>query len=59
MEKIKTNKIKCLKCGDEIESVSEHDFRMCSCGACGVDGGRDYLKRIGKAGDWAELSECE
>ena len=35
------NRIKCLKCGDIIESTYRHDFVMCSCGACFVDGGHD------------------
>ena len=45
--KIQTNKIKCKKCGDIIESKSTNDYKRCSCGAVAVDGGRDYLKRIG------------
>ena len=31
----------------------------CSCGACAVDGGHDYLRRCGNLGDWEELSEAE
>lgn len=53
------NKIKCKKCGDIIESTSVHDFKFCSCGACAVDGGHDYLKRTGNKEDWEELSEVE
>ena len=56
---IKTNKIKCRKCGDIIESTSVHDFKFCSCGACAVDGGKEYLRRIGEREDWEELSEFE
>ena len=37
------NAIQCKKCGDIIESVSVHDFKTCSCGACSVDGGHYYL----------------
>lgn len=51
------NKIRCRKCGDIVESVSRHDFKMCSCGAVGVDGGHDYLRRTGKKEDYEELSE--
>lgn len=50
------NKIKCLKCGDVIESVYRHDFKTCSCGACSVDGGKDYLRRVGNNEDFEELS---
>lgn len=61
---IKVNKIKCKICGDVIESTSVHDFRECSCGACYVDGGRQYLRRgwdpkFGDAHDvFEELSVC-
>lgn len=45
MNKIISNKIKCKKCGDIIESKHRHDFRWCSCKNCAVDGGLDYMKR--------------
>lgn len=58
MRKIKVNKIKCLECGDVIESKSVHDFVTCSCGASSVDGGKDYLRRCFKyKGCFEELSE--
>lgn len=44
--KILKNCIQCKKCKDVIESVDVHDFVICSCGACGVDGGLEYLKRM-------------
>jgi len=46
--KIIRNSVKCLKCGDEVESKYRHDFRFCKCGAIAVDGGHDYLKRCGQ-----------
>lgn len=57
MNKILINKIKCNKCGDAIESKSVHDFKFCSCHSVAVDGGHDYLRRIGNREDWEELSE--
>ena len=52
------NAVKCKKCGDVIESVSVHDFKTCSCGACSVDGGRCYLRRCASSpDDFIELSE--
>lgn len=39
-------KIRCLKCNDIIESLSVHDYRKCKCGACSIDGGKEYT-RIG------------
>lgn len=56
---IKRNRIKCLRCGDIIESYDIHDFKWCSCKACAVDGGHAYLKRCGEYGSWEDLSECE
>ncbi len=36
-------KIKCLICGDIIESKSVHDLVACKCESCYIDGGNDYL----------------
>lgn len=58
-EEIISNKIKCKKCGDIIESKSTNDYKSCSCGAVAVDGGKDYLKRIGKEKDHIELSKLK
>ena len=55
-EEIISNKIKCKKCGDIIDSKSTNDYKKCSCGAVTVDGGKDYLKRIGNDEDHEELS---
>ena len=49
--KIIKNAIRCNVCGDEIESKTRHDFVTCSCGACSVDGGHDYLRRSFKDKD--------
>ena len=59
MPRIIRNAIRCRKCGDIIESETVHDFRVCSCGACTVDGGHDYLRRCGTLEDWEELSKAE
>ena len=59
MEKKKeiiSNKIKCKKSGDIIESKSTNDYKRCSCGTVAVDGGKDYLKRIGTEEQYEELS---
>ena len=58
-EEIISNKIKCKKCGDIIESKSTNDYKRCSCGAVAVDGGKDYLKRIGKEEDYIEFSNLK
>ena len=59
MEKIIINRIRCCKCGEIITSHHVHDFKMCGCGTCGVDGGQEYLRRIGDREDWEELSEVD
>ena len=51
------NMIRCKKCGDIIESESIHDFKCCKCGAVAVDGGKDYLRRLGNLDNIEELSE--
>ena len=44
--------IYCKKCKETIESKEPHDFKMCSCGSCGIDGGIDCGNRIlGKLSD--------
>lgn len=55
-EEIIINKIKCKKCGDIIESKTVNNLKRCSCGVVAVDGGKDYLKRIGNKEDYEELS---
>ncbi len=40
--------VKCRLCGDQIESRHRHDLRYCSCQKVAVDGGRDYLRIVGK-----------
>ncbi len=50
------NSIKCKHCKDIITSKNRHDFNMCSCNKVGVDGGLDYLRRIGDLKDYEDLS---
>ena len=57
MNKIIVNNIKCKKCGDVIEWTYRHDLKFCKCGA--VDGGKDYLRRLGYEDDYEELFEVE
>ncbi|MBQ5591201.1 MAG: hypothetical protein IIU65_05935 [Clostridia bacterium] len=60
MKKIIKNAIQCNLCQDIIESKSTHDFVTCKCGACSVDGGREYLRRGAKdASHFTELSILE
>ena len=41
-------KIKCLICGDIIESKSVHNLVSCKCESCHIDGGDEYLRFGGK-----------
>ena len=56
INRIRTNRIKCKKCGDIIKSYHVHDFKWCSFKTVAVDGGREYLGRLGNTGDYEELS---
>ena len=57
---IRRNAIRCNLCGDEIESTHRHDYVCCTCGACAVDGGHDYLRRSYKENCcYAELAVIE
>lgn len=44
---ILSNSVICLECNDTIYSKHRHDFVQCSCGNIAVDGGMEYLRRIG------------
>ena len=58
--KIIRNAIRCNLGGEEIESDYRHDYVRCSCGACAVDGGHDYLRRTFRDKDcYTELSVVE
>lgn len=59
MAKIIINKAKCKKCGDIIESKEANDFKRCICGSIAVDGGLEYIKRVGNKEDVIELSKFE
>jgi hypothetical protein len=57
--RIKRNAIKCNHCGDVIESTHVHDFKWCACKSIAVDGGFEYIRRVGNLEDIMELSEFE
>lgn len=57
--KIIENKAKCKICQDIIESESTNDLKRCSCGSIAVDGGLDYIKRLGNLDNIIELTKYE
>ena len=52
---ILSNQAECLKCGDAPYSTTRHDFQYCKCGAMAVDGGMEYLRRVGDPSEIDEL----
>ncbi len=53
---ILVNQVRCNKCGDAPYSANRHDFKSCKCGAISVDGGMDYLRRVGDVHDYTDMS---
>lgn len=45
-------KIRCKKCGDVLQSKHVHDFVMCKCKSCFIDGGDEYTRIGGWKTDW-------
>lgn len=37
-------RVKCLHCGDVIQSMYRHDYKWCSCHSVAIDGGGAYTK---------------
>lgn len=56
---IRRNSAECLKCGDHIESKHVHDFRYCKCKSVAVDGGFDYIRRVGNPENYFDTSIWE
>lgn len=63
--KIIRNSAACLWCGVEIVSRHRHDFVTHACkrhdgsdSEIGVDGGPEYMRRIGEASDMIDTSIC-
>lgn len=50
------NAVICNKCDDFIFSKTRHDFVTCKCGAISVDGGQDYLRRVGDLSAATDMS---
>ena len=56
--RIKMGKVKCLACGEILESKSVHDFQACSCPQhTFVDGGDEYTRIGGQDLDMIEVLE--
>ena len=54
--KVIVNKVRCKSCDDIIESKHRHDFVFCKCGKIAVDGGKEYLRRVGDLKNYDDLS---
>jgi len=55
-KRILSNQVLCLKCGDTPYSAHTRDFKYCQCGNVAVDGGMDYLRRVGGESGYVDLS---
>lgn len=53
---ILSNQVRCKVCDDEPYSANRHDFKRCKCGNIAVDGGMDYLRRVGGEQGFEDLS---
>lgn len=53
------NAVKCKRCGHVVESTYQHDFKFCTCGAVGVDGGHSYIRRVGDPNQMEDRSEFD
>jgi hypothetical protein len=53
--KLVLNAVLCDLCNVVIWSGDRHEFRTCECGNISVDGGLDYLRRVGSQ-PYTELS---
>lgn len=45
-------RIRCKLCGDVLQSKYRHDFQMCSCESCFIDGGDEYCRIGGEPENW-------
>lgn len=53
------NRVRCLRCGEVIESKHLTDYKTCQCGAVYVGGG---IEKVRQGGEWEffeQLSETE
>lgn len=57
--RIVRNRAQCNVCKDIVESLHRHDYRTCTCRSIAVDGGTDYIRRVGAVRDITELTEYE
>lgn len=48
MPRLIRNAVRCLQCGDVIESKHTHDYVSCSCGNIALDGGPSYARLAGR-----------
>lgn len=55
-KRITRNAVRCLKCGETIESRFQHEMVWCKCHTIAVDGGKAYLRRVGDLDCYENLS---
>ena len=58
-KKLTRNRCQCDECKDIIESTHVHDYVTCKCGAIAVDGGLEYIRRVGQLHLMVEMNEYD
>jgi hypothetical protein len=53
---ILSNQVRCGNCLHEPFSAHRHDFQYCTCGMVAVDGGMEYLRRVGDHDTYEDIS---
>lgn len=51
------NGVVCIHCREFLRSKNKHDFKKCSCGLVGVDGGSHYQRLLGDPEDYIQVYE--
>lgn len=49
MPRLIRNAVRCLQCGEVVDSKNTHDYVVCRCGNIAVDGGPSYERIVGRA----------
>ncbi len=57
--KLTLNRAQCAECADIITSYHVHDYVPCKCRSIAVDGGLEYIRRVGELHNMIEMCEYD
>jgi len=57
--RVTLNRAQCKECKDIVTSYHVHDYVQCKCGLIAVDGGLEYIRRVGVLGNMIEMCEYD